>query len=85
MQLGDLTGAYGARFESLLSAVIGRVTMRADLKRIGVTPDQIAAKLVTTLGATKFESESRGVFLAEITVAVRLICAGWRAPRTVTR
>jgi hypothetical protein len=50
MQLGDLTGAYGARFESLLSAVSGRVTTRADLKWIGVTPDQIAAKLVTTLG-----------------------------------
>ena len=49
MQLGDLTGAYGARFESLLSAVSGRVTTRADLKwilkRIGVPPHQIAAKL----------------------------------------
>src|SRR5258705_1076551 len=51
MQLGDLTGAYGARFESLLSAVTGRVTAGADLKRIGVTTDQIAAKLVTTLGS----------------------------------
>ena len=47
MQLRDLTGAYGARIESLLSAVIGPVTTRADLKRIGVTEDQIAAKLVT--------------------------------------
>ena len=47
MQLGDLTGAYGTRFESLLSAVIGRVLTS---KWIGVTPDQIAAKLVTTLG-----------------------------------
>jgi hypothetical protein len=49
MQLRDLTGAYGARIESLLSAVIGPVTTRADFKWIGVTPDQIASKLVTTL------------------------------------
>ena len=49
MQFRDLTGAYGARIESLLSAVIGPVTTRADLKWIGVTPDQIASKLVTTL------------------------------------
>jgi hypothetical protein len=45
MQLGDLTNEYGARFESLLSAVIGRVTKRAELKRFGVSPDQIAAAL----------------------------------------
>jgi hypothetical protein len=37
------------------------------------------------LGATKFESESCAVFRAEITVAVRPMCAGWETPRKVTR
>jgi hypothetical protein len=63
MQLGDLTGAYGARFESLLSAVVGRVTTRAELKWIGVTPDdQIAAKLVTTPWAPPSSSPNRAVY-----------------------
>jgi hypothetical protein len=78
MQLGDLTGA---RFESLLSAEIGRVTTRADLEMDRSHPEQIAGKAgyypcaswLLPLGATKFESESRAVFRAEpeITVAVR--------------
>jgi hypothetical protein len=62
-----------------VSAVIGRVTTRADRKRIGVSPDEIAATLVTLGRATKYEAKSRAEFLDNITVAVRLICAGWAA------
>jgi hypothetical protein len=85
MQLRDLTGAYGARFESLLSAVIGPVTTRADLKWIGVTRTRSLPSWLLPFGATKFESESRAEFLAEITVAVRPMCPGWQTPRKVTR
>ena len=80
-----LIGAYGARFESLLSAVSGRVTTRADLNGSESPRTKSLPSWLLPFGATKFESESRAEFLAEITVAVRLICAGWQTPRKVTR
>ena len=76
VQLNDLVTGYVAGFESRLIKVIPRVLTRTDLKRIGVSSDQVAATLILLGRAIKFEVESRPEFLDKITVAVRLICAG---------
>jgi TetR/AcrR family transcriptional regulator of autoinduction and epiphytic fitness len=76
-QLRDLTREHVALFESRLTDAIARVAPATDLKRIGVTPDQIAATLITFGRAAKFEVESRSEFLEKIAAAVRLVSAGW--------
>lgn len=76
-QLGDLTREYVALFESRLTDAIARVATSTDLKRIGVSPEQAAATLITFGRAAKFEVESRPEFLEKITAAVRLISADW--------
>lgn len=80
LQFGDLTSEYIALFATRLAKAISRVSTRTDLERVGVSAEQVAATLLVIGRGTKFEVESRSEFLDKITVAVRLICAGWELP-----
>jgi AcrR family transcriptional regulator len=83
VQLGDMVDAAVAAFDARLAAAIAAATAEEDRRRLGVTPQEIAAVLHTVGQGAKYLSSSRGEsraeFVARLTAAVRLVFAGFGA------
>jgi TetR/AcrR family transcriptional regulator, regulator of autoinduction and epiphytic fitness len=79
-QIEDMVDAAVAEFDARLAAAIAAATAEADRRRLGVTPEEIAAVLHTVGQGAKYLSssrrESRAEFVARVTAAVRLVLAG---------
>jgi AcrR family transcriptional regulator len=79
-QIEDMVDAAVAEFDARLAAAIGAATAETDRRRLGVTPEEIAAVLHTVGQGAKYLSTSRGEsraeFVARVTAAVRLVLAG---------
>jgi AcrR family transcriptional regulator len=79
MRLGDLVAASTAAFEARLAAAIAASTAEADRRRLGVTPEEMAA-MVHALGrGWEYQAGSRAEFVARMTASVRLVLAGFTA------
>jgi TetR/AcrR family transcriptional regulator, regulator of autoinduction and epiphytic fitness len=80
VQLGDMVDAASAAFDAQLAATVAAATAEKDRRRLGVTPEEIAAALHTVGQGAKYLSsargESRAEFLARLTAPVRLVLAG---------
>jgi AcrR family transcriptional regulator len=80
VQLGDMVDAASAAFDARLAATIAAATAEKDRRRLGVTPEEIAAALHTVGQGAKYlassRGESRAEFVARVTGAVRLVLAG---------
>jgi AcrR family transcriptional regulator len=80
VQLGDMVDAASAAFDVRLARAIAAATAEKDRRRLGVTPEEIAAALHTVGQGAKYVSSSRGEsraeFVARVAAAVRLILAG---------
>jgi AcrR family transcriptional regulator len=80
VQLGDMVDAASAAFDARLAATIAAATAEKDRRRLGVTPEEIAAALHTVGQGAKYlassRGESRAEFVARVTRAVRLVLAG---------
>ena len=83
VQLGDMVDAASAAFDARLAGAIAAATAEEDRRRLGVTPEEIAAALHTVGQGAKYLSSSRGEsraeFVARLTAAVRLVLAGFGA------
>jgi hypothetical protein len=83
VQLGDMVDAAIAAFDARLAAAIAAATAETDRRRLGVTPEEIAAVLHTVGQGAKYLSSSRGEsraeFVARVTAAVRLVLVGFGA------
>jgi TetR/AcrR family transcriptional regulator, regulator of autoinduction and epiphytic fitness len=83
VQLGDMVDAAVATFDARLAKAIEAATAEKDRRRLGVTPEEIAAALHTVGRGAKYLSSSRGEsraeFVARLTAAVRLVLAGFGA------
>jgi hypothetical protein len=81
MQLGDIVDPARAAFAARLAAAIGAAMSEKDRTRLGVTPEEITAALHTVAQGAKYLStahaESREEFVARMTVAVRVVFAGF--------
>jgi AcrR family transcriptional regulator len=80
VQLGDMVDAASAAFDARLAATIAAATAEKDRRRLGVTPEEIAAALHTVGQGAKYLSSSRGEsraeFVTRVTPPVRLVLAG---------
>jgi AcrR family transcriptional regulator len=80
VQIGDMVDAASAAFDAELAAAIAAATAETDRRRLGVTPEEIAAVLHTVGQGAKYLSSSRGEsraeFVARVTAAVRLVFSG---------
>ena len=80
VQIGDMVDAASAAFDARLAAAIAAATAEKDRRRLGVTPEEIAAALHTVGQGAKYLSSSRGEsraeFVTRVTPAVRLVLAG---------
>ena len=80
VQIGDMVDAAVAAFDTRLARAVAAATAEADRRRLGVTPEEIAAALHTVGQGAKYLSsargESRAEFVARVTPAVRLVLAG---------
>jgi AcrR family transcriptional regulator len=80
VQIGDMVDAAVAAFDARLANAVAAATAEADRRRLGVTPEEIAAALHTVGQGAKYLSsargESRAEFVARVTPAVRLVLAG---------
>ena len=83
VQLGDMVDVAVAAFDTRLANAVAAATAEADRRRLGVTPEEIAAALHTVGQGAKYLSsargESRAEFVARVTPAVRLVLAGLEA------
>src|SRR6202048_3701143 len=77
MQLGDMATEFSAAFEARLSSAIAAATTEGDRRRLGVTPEEITGTLHAVGKGWRFQVESRSEFVAKVTVAVRLVLAGF--------
>src|SRR3954469_5380645 len=81
MQLGDIVDPAIGAFDARLAAAIAAAMSEKDRRRLGVTPEEIAAALHTVAQGAKYLStaraESREDFIARMTVAVRVVFAGF--------
>jgi hypothetical protein len=77
MQLGNLVAESVAAFDARLAATIGAATTENDRRRLGVTPEEIAAMLHTVGQGWKYQVSSRAEFVAKMSTAVRLVFAGF--------
>jgi TetR/AcrR family transcriptional regulator of autoinduction and epiphytic fitness len=77
MQLGDMATEASAAFEARLSSAIAAATTETDRRQLGVTPEEIAGMLHAVGKGWRFQVESRPEFVANVTVAVRLVFAGF--------
>jgi AcrR family transcriptional regulator len=81
MQLGDMVDPAVAAFDARLAAAIAAAMSENDRRRLGVTPEEIAAALHTVAQGAKYLSnarvESREEFKARVTAAVRVVFAGF--------
>jgi AcrR family transcriptional regulator len=83
MQLGDLVDPAIAACRARFAAAIAAAMSDSDRTRLGVTPEEIAAALLTVAQGAKYLSnalvESREEFVARLTAAVRVVFAGFGA------
>ena len=77
MQLGDMATEFSAAFEARLSSTIAAATTDHDRRQLGVTPEQITGTLHAVGKGWRFQVDSRSEFVAKVTVAVRLVLAGF--------
>jgi AcrR family transcriptional regulator len=77
MQLGDMAAEVSAAFEARLSAAIAAATTESDRRQLGVTPEEITGALHAVGKGWRFLVDSRSEFVAKVTVAVRLVFAGF--------
>ena len=88
MQLGDMVDPASAAFDAGLAAAIAAAMSENDHRRLGVTPEEIAAALHAVAQGAKYLSnaraESREEFVARMTAAVRVVFAGFGATATRT-
>jgi TetR/AcrR family transcriptional regulator of autoinduction and epiphytic fitness len=79
VQIEDMVEAAIAAFDARLASAVAAATTEADRRRLGVTPEEIAAALHTVGQGARYLSsarkESRAAFVARLTPAVRLILA----------
>jgi AcrR family transcriptional regulator len=81
MQLGNMATEFSAAFETRLSSALAATTTEGDRRRLGVTPEEITGMLHAVGKGWRFQLDSRSEFVAKVTVAVRLVFAGF-ASRT---
>jgi TetR/AcrR family transcriptional regulator of autoinduction and epiphytic fitness len=83
MQLGDMVDPAVAEFDARIAAAIAAAMSGNDRKRLGVTPEEIAAAVHTVAQGAKYLSnaraESREAFVARMSAAVRVVFAGFGA------
>jgi len=79
VQIEDMVDAAVAAFDAQLAATVAAATAERDRRRLGVTPEEIAAALHTVGQGAKYLSSSRAEFVARLTAAVRLVLAGFAA------
>ena len=77
MQLGDMAAEFSAAFEARLSSTIAAATTASDRRQLGVTPEEITGALHAVGKGWRFQVDSRSEFVANVTVAVRLVLAGF--------
>src|ERR1700730_15462523 len=77
MQLGDMATEFSAAFEARLSSAIAAATTETDRRQLGVTPEEITGTLHAVGKGWRFQVDSRSEFVAKVTVAVRLVFAGF--------
>jgi TetR/AcrR family transcriptional regulator, regulator of autoinduction and epiphytic fitness len=77
MQLGDMATEFSAAFEARLTSTIAATTTEHDRRRLGVTPAQITGTLHAVGKGWRFQVDSRSEFVTKVTVAVRLVLAGF--------
>ena len=77
MQLGDMAAEFSAAFEARMSSTIAAATTESDRRRLGVTPEEITGTLHAVGKGWRFQVDSRSEFVAKVTVAVRLVLAGF--------
>jgi AcrR family transcriptional regulator len=86
MQLEDMVRQAIAAFDARLAEAIAVAITERDRRRLDVTPEEIAAALHTAAQGAKYLSgaraESREEFVARVTVAVRVVFAGFGTPTT---
>jgi AcrR family transcriptional regulator len=75
MQLGDMAAEFSAAFEARLSSAIAITTTEKDRRRLGVTPEEITGMLHAVGKGWRFQVDSRSEFVANVTVAVRVVFA----------
>ena len=81
MELADIVdparAAFGARLESAIAAAMSE----KDRRRLGVTPQEVAAAVHTVAQGARYLSnaraESREEFVAQVTAAVHVVFAGF--------
>jgi AcrR family transcriptional regulator len=81
VQIEDVVDAAVATFDARLAAAVAAATAETDRRRLGVTPEEIAAALHTVGQGAKYlassRGESRAEFVARLTAPVRLVLAGF--------
>ena len=80
MRLGDVVNPAVGSFDDRLTAAIAAAMSENDVKRLGVTPEEIAAALLTVAQGARYLSnalaESREEFVGRLTAAVHVLFAG---------
>jgi AcrR family transcriptional regulator len=77
MQLGDMATEFTAAFEARLSSTIATATTETDRRQLGVTPEEITGMLHAVGKGWRFQVDSRSEFVTKVTLAVRLVLAGF--------
>ncbi len=84
VELEDVVKVAIDAFDSRLAAAIAAATSEDDRKRLGVTPEGIAAVLHTVGQGSKYLARSREEFVTRATAATHLVFAGFdTTPKTV--
>ena len=80
MRLGDVVNPAVGSFDDRLAAAIAAAMSENDVKRLGVTPEEIATALLTVAQGARYLSnalaESREEFVGRLTAAVHVLLAG---------
>jgi len=80
MRLGDVVNPAVGSFDDRLAAAIAAAMSENDVKRLGVTPEEIAAALLTVGQGARYLSnalaESREEFVGRLTAGVHVLLAG---------
>ena len=80
MRLDDVVNPAVGSFDDRLAAAIAAAMSENDVKRLGVTPAEIAAALLTVAQGARYLSnaltESREEFVGRLTAAVHVLFAG---------
>jgi TetR/AcrR family transcriptional regulator of autoinduction and epiphytic fitness len=80
MRLGDVVNPAIGSFDDRLAAAIAAAMSENDVKRLGMTAEEVAAALLTVAQGAKYQSnvlaESREEFVGRLTAAVHVLFAG---------